>query len=156
MTLVFLSPPPQKQCFINSFSLKVRIFSYNFGNLLLDHLSIWKLFSNYFFKTGGLLLYNVVLVFAVKQHKSIITIYISSLLSLPSIPPANTSRLSQSARLSSLCYTAASRQLSIYMWSCICVSATISARPTCCGPKSLLYVCVSVSFLQIDSSVSSF
>ena len=56
-------------------------------------------------KIGEQLLYNVVLVSAVQQSESALSIHVPSLLSLP---PSHLSRSSQSTKLSSLCHTATS------------------------------------------------
>ena len=76
-----------------------------------------KLFLNLFL-IGGELLYNVVLVSAVQQCESAISIHISP----PSYPPTHTSRLSQSPWLSFLCYTTTIQlsilQMVIYAFQC--------------------------------------
>ena len=59
-----------------------------------------------FFFIGGKLFYNTVMVSAVLQRISVITIYISLPLE-PSSPPMPPLRSSQSTRLASLCYTSA-------------------------------------------------
>ena len=64
------------------------------------------------------MLYNVVLVFAVQQCKSAISIHISSPSEPPSHPPSHPSRSPQSTELSSLPYTAASHSLSFHTWLC--------------------------------------
>ena len=78
------------------------------------------------------LLYNVVVVSAMQQHRSVIIIYMyPSLLSLPPIPPSHSSRSSESATLGSQCYLymANSHQLSIlHMIVHIC-QATFSIHP---------------------------
>ena len=66
------------------------------------------------------------LVSAIQQCESVYTC-ISSLQSLPLTLPSYPSRLSQSTRLSSLGYTAASRQL-YYISKCVCFNATLSIQ----------------------------
>ena len=67
---------------------------------------------------------------------------------------------SQSTKLSSLCYTAASRQLSILYMVMYIVRATLSIHPTRCCPlcshKPILYIGISIPDLQIDSSLPFF
>ena len=78
---------------------------------------------NCFTRVCQFLLYN-----KVNQLYIYICSHISSLLHLPpSHPPHPTPRWSQSTELISLCYAAASYQLSIfYVWQCIYVHATLS------------------------------
>ena len=70
------------------------------------------------------MLYSVVLVFALQQCESAIGIHAPFLLNLlPTPTPLRPSRLSQSTRLSSLCYAAASHYLFVlrvvmYMFWC--------------------------------------
>ena len=66
-----------------------------------------------YFLIGGNLLYSVVWVSAIHQRKSAVIIHVSppSGASLPSL--CHPSRAPQSARLASVCYTAAPRQLSV-------------------------------------------
>ena len=84
---------------------------------------------------------------------------------LPLGPPSHhliyhPSRSSQSTKLSSLCYTAASRQLSILYMVMYIVRATLSIHPTRCCPlcshKPILYIGISIPDLQIDSSLPFF
>ena len=68
------------------------------------------------------MLYNIVLVFALK-HESVIIIYVYTpfLLNLSPLPSSHFSRSSQNARLGSLCYIVASYQLYIlHMMVYIC------------------------------------
>ena len=75
------------------------------------------------------MLYNVVLVSALQQHESAISIHMS-LPSWTSLPlPSHLSRLSQSTGLSSLCYTTTSHKLSIlhmimYMHQCYVLNSS--------------------------------
>ena len=94
----------------------------------------------FFFLIEGSLLSNVVVVSAIHQHKSVITLYIYinllSLLSLP-LPPFHPSKLSQSARLGSLYYRPASCQLSIlhmmtYRCQCYFLNLTHPLLPLLC------------------------
>ena len=76
----------------------------------------------------------------------------------PSPLPCHPSRSSQSSRLGSLCYTAASHELSA-LHMIAYVNATLPIRPTLSLPrcvKSILYVCVSIPSLQIGSSALFF
>ena len=71
----------------------------------------------------------------------------------PAPPPSHSSRPSQSTKLSSLCYTAASHQPSIqYIRQCIYVTVTLSMCPPfsfpLCVQKSILYISVSVPAQQ--------
>ena len=84
---------------------------------------------------------------------------------LPSGPPSHhltshPSRSSQSTELSSLCYRAASRQLSISHMGVYIVRATLSIHPTLscplCSHKPILYTGISIPALQIDLSVPFF
>jgi len=77
----------------------------------------------------------------------------------PSIP-SHPSRLSQSTRLSSLCYTGHSHWLSIlymaaYTCQCYSLNSSHSLLPWLCF-KFVLYVYVSILVLQIGSSVPFF
>ena len=77
----------------------------------------------------------------------------------PSIP-SHPSRLSQSTRLSSLCYTRHSHWLSIlymaaYTCQCYSLNSSHSLLPWLCF-KFVLYVYVSILVLQIGSSVPFF
>ena len=84
--------------------------------------------------------------------------YIPFLGSLPPRPSSHSSRSSQSTRLSSLCYTAASYLLSVLNVA-MYVSVLIS-YPTFSFPdyvhKSILYIFVLIPALQIVSSVPFF
>ena len=105
------------------------------------------------------MLYSVVLVPAVQQCKSAISmcIYSPSLLSLPLLPWSHPSRSSQSASLSSLCCTAASHWLLILHWWCIYASVSLWVFPTltfpCCIHKFNFYLCISIPALQKGSSM---
>ena len=72
---------------------------------------------------------------------------------------AHPSRLSQSARLSSLCYTAASHQLSV-LHVIMYLNATLSICPILsfphCVHKSFLYVSIYIPALQIGSLYEPF
>ena len=94
---------------------------------------------------------------------------VSQLYSIPISPPSWTppkhptshpSRSSQSTELSSLCYRAASRQLSISHMVVYIVRATLSIHPTLscplCSHKPILYTGISIPALQIDLSVPFF
>ena len=100
--------------------------------------------------------YNAVLVSAVQKHKSAMSIYIFSLLSLPLTPSSDPCRLSQSTRLS---YRAASHYL-FYTWWCVHVNGTISIHLTLsfphCVHKIVFYIFVSRNALQIGSSAPFF
>ena len=75
---------------------------------------IFFLFFSIYFLIGRKFLYNVVLAFCCTATRiSHNYTYITSLLSLPPLPLFHPSRSSQSARLGSLCYIAASHQLSV-------------------------------------------
>ena len=110
--------------------------------------------------------YNVVLVSAVQQRESAISIHISSsLLSLPPtpLPISHLSRSSWSTRLNSLSYTATfplAFHLTHGYFIRVYFNATLSICPTLSftyyDHKSTLYVCVSISALQIRSSVPLF
>ena len=101
------------------------------------------------------LLYN-------KVNQPYIYIYphISSLLCLPpTLPLSHPSRWSQRTELISLCYAAASHQLSILhlvVYICPCHSLTLSqlTLPPPRVLKSILYVCVFISVLPLGSSES--
>ena len=107
---------------------------------------------------GVQLLYNVVLVSTAQQNESAIHIHRSSpfWVSLPFRTP-------QCIKYSSLCYTVCSHQLSIlYIVSIVCMCQSQypnSSHPT---PFPLgihtfvLYICVSISALQIKSSIPFF
>ena len=87
--------------------------------------------------------------------------HITSLLRLPPLPATYPSRSSQSARLGCLCYIATSHQLSLlYVIVYIYVNATFSIHLTLsfphCVHKSILYTGVSISSLQIGSSIPFF
>ena len=110
--------------------------------------------------------YSVVLVSAVQQCESALSIHISSfLLSLPPtpLPTSHLPRSSWSTRLNSLCYTAMF-PLAIHFtygyFICVYFSSTLSICPTLSFTyydlKSILYVCVSIPALQIGSSVPFF
>ena len=92
------------------------------------------------------MLYNVVLESAVQLSESAICIHMSPPTPIPSHP----SRSSQSTKLSSLCYTAAFRSLSIlHMVVDICQSFSLNLSlhtppPSLCVHMLVLYVCVSI------------
>ena len=94
------------------------------------------------------------LVSAIHQCKSVIIIFLPSWASLP----FHRFRLSQSARLGSLCYTTASASSLVYTWSFIYVNATSSICPslpfTRCVHQTL-YVCISFSSLEIFKFIST-
>ena len=107
------------------------------------------------------MLYNAVLVSAIHQHESAIGIHVPSFLNLaPTSTPSYPSRLSQSNRLSSLCYEENSHKLPILqMVTCVSVLLT-SVHPILsfpgCAYKSAVYVCISIPPQQIGSSVPFF
>ena len=95
-------------------SLKNKGAEHLFMNLSLSHtgkMSI-QIFCIFFLLSVLFNFYNIVLVSAIQQHKTAISIHIPppSWDSLPPIPPL---RSWQSARLGFLCYIASSHQLSI-------------------------------------------
>ena len=74
------------------------------------------------------------------------------------LPPSHPSRSAQSTGLSSLCFTAASHQLSVYQWPWICVSVTLPVGSAFSSPnprvhKYVLYVCIFIPALQVGSSL---
>ena len=77
--------------------------------MLIGYLHVFLIIF-FFFETGGNLLYKVMLVSAIEQHESAISIPLStpSWTSLPPFIPSHPSRLSQSTRVSSPCYPATS------------------------------------------------
>ena len=79
-----------------------------------------KIFFNFFFFTFSIVvLFSAIIATWISRNYT----YIPSLLSLAPLPPPHASRSSQSARLSSLCYTETSHQLSILrmiMYICWC------------------------------------
>ena len=96
---------------------------------------------------------NVVLAFTAQLHTY-------PLPPMPPLPQSHPSRSSQSARLDSLCCTAASQQPSILrliVYTCCCYFPH-SSPPSLpyCVHNSVLYVWVSVLSLQIVSSVPFF
>ena len=109
-----------------------------------------------FFLTGGKLLYNVVCFCHKMQisHNFIhiytniyIYIYTSSLLSLPTLPPSQPSRSSQSLRLGPLCYIAASLEPSLSLRVvCICQHYFLNLphplTPLLCPQAHSLHVCL--------------
>ena len=122
--------------------------------------------SYYFFLTSSLehncftmlcqfLLYN-----KVNQLYAYIYPHIPSLLRLPP-SPSHYSRWSQSTELISLCYAAASHQLSILhliVCICQCYSLTSSQLPLPLPHvlKSILYVCIFIPVLPLGSSEEFF
>ena len=98
--------------------------------------SIDYLFNFYFFLIGGKLLYKVLLVSAIQQCTWAIIIHISP----PSPSPVPPILVITEARLGSLCYIAASPQLSVlymvayicrrcFLNSSLCPSPTVSTIP---------------------------
>ena len=93
---------------------------------------------------------------------SVIITYIPLSLPLhpPSPPPFYPSRVSHSARLGSLCYTATSLQTiyfahgSVYMSMLLSQFVLSSASPHV--HKSVPYICISIPALQIGSSITIF
>ena len=83
--------------------------------------------------------------------------YTPFLMSLPPLPISRPSRSSKSASLGSLCYTGTSHHQSNlhtieYIHRCyFSISPTLSFPP--CVHKSVIYICISISFLQIGSSI---
>ena len=76
--------------------------------------------------------------------------------SLPRPTPPHSSRLSQSTELGSLCYTAASHWLSISHRVCISTVSIPLLSILLCIQKSVLYICITISVLQIGSSAPFF
>ena len=113
-------------------------FKREYFNFLLEY--------NFFTRLCQFLLYDEV---------NQLYVYIPFLLDLlpTSIPPP---RSSQSTKLSSLCYTIASQQLSILhmvVYTCQSQSPHLSHPPLLpCVHRSILYICVSISALEICSS----
>ena len=74
--------------------------------------------------------------------------------------PSHTSRLSQSIGLGSLCIQHLPMSYQFYTWRCIFVNATLSIHLTLFFPhgvhRTVLHVCISISALQIGSSVTFF
>ena len=94
-----------------------------------------------------------------KVNQLYIQIYpnISSLLSLPPTPASYPSRWTQSMELISLCYAAASHQLSIshlvvYICPCHSLTSPQLTLPPPCVLKSILYVCIFIPVLHLGSS----
>ena len=106
---------------------------------------------------GVLLLYNVKLDSAVQQTESVIHIHIPPLfwISFPFRSP-------QSIEQRSLCYTVCSHQLSILyivliVYICQSQSPNSSYPPFLLGMRMfVLYICVSISALQIRASIPFF
>ena len=100
--------------------------------------------DTFFFLTGGLLLYNMVLVSLIHQHGSAVCV---------TCPPSRTSlpsRLSQSPCVSSLSHAAHSPRCLFYTSWCARFHATLSTRPT----LSLASVSTSLLFMRDTRSVS--
>ena len=99
---------------------------------------------HFFFLIGGLLLYNMVLVSLIHQHRSAVCV---------TCPPSRTSlpsRLSQSPCVSSLSHAAHSPHRLFYTSWCARFHATLSTRPT----LSLASVSTSLLFMRDTRSVS--
>ena len=105
---------------------------------------------------GGKLLYNVVLVSAIQQHESAITIYIPSPLSLPLLPSSYPSRSSRSTGLGSPCYITTRQPPVLHMIVNICwcffLHRLILSFPQC-ECKSVLYICISIPSLWIPTAL---
>ena len=109
-----------------------------------DHIAPYPVF---FFLIVVWLFYNVVLVSAVQQHESAICIHVSP----PSRPPLPyPSRLSQSTKLTSLCYTAAAAAKSLQ--SCPTPCDPIDGSPP--GSSATSYFTVIVYVSQSVQSLS--
>ena len=98
------------------------------------------------FVMGGRLLYNVGF-FCIRMHISHNYTTITSILSTPPLPPPYPSWPSQSARLGSLCSTAASHQLSVlhmavYMCRCYFLHACRPLLPLLCPQVHCLRLCL--------------
>ena len=98
------------------------------------------------------LLYN-----KVNQLYVYIYLHISSLLHLPPTLPIPALQVVTSTELISLCYAAASHQLSLLhlvVYICPCHSLTSSqlTLPPPCVLKSILYVCIFIPVLSLGSS----
>ena len=98
------------------------------------------------FLIGEWLLYNVVLLSAIQQHESAVSICISppSWTYLPRPTPSHSPRLPQRTRLSSLHYTATSHERSVlhmvtHVFPCYSLSSSRSLLPSHV-PKSVLYI----------------
>ena len=101
------------------------------------------------------------LVSAIQQCQSAIIIHIYSPSWAPYAPTLHPSKSSQSTRLASLCYIAASHQLSsFHLIVYIYIDATFSIHSTLSFPncvyKSILYFCIFIPSLQIGSSIPFF
>ena len=101
------------------------------------------------------MLYSVVLVAAMQQHESAISIhYVPCLLKLSHTLPIPPSRSLQSTLLSCLCCTAASHCFTngnVYV--SVLLSQFVPLSPSLCVQKSILCVCIFIPTLQIGSSV---
>ena len=94
------------------------------------------------------MLYNVVLVSAVQQHESALSIHISLPLEPPH--PSHPSRLSSSTELSSCVIQ------QLFIWWYRYVSSVLSVHPSLSASSpavSILYICISTPALQKGSSV---
>ena len=112
---------------------------------------------------GVQLLYTIVLVSAIQQCESAISLHIvSSLLNLPPIPSTPLTPLHH--RSAPSWAPGAVRQLLpsclFDTWSCIHVSAALSVHPTLSFPScihlSIFYSCISIRSLQVGSFVPFF
>ena len=138
------------------YSLVPLVFTGGTNNTSLAFLiTSWHLILFKLIFIGLQLFYNVVLVSAVEKSESATRIHISPLLwiSFPFRSP-------QSNEQCSLCYTVGSHQLSIlYVVVYIC-QINLPIHPTPLSPPgihtSVLYICVSISALQIRPSVLFF
>ena len=103
--------------------------------------------------------HNFVLVFAIKQHKSVIGIHICPLLEPLSYSPPQPTPLGWLRALSwapSIIQQIPTDSL-FYTWERICRNATLSICPTLSFPRCVHSLfSVSLSTLQIDSSVPLF
>ena len=112
-------------------------------------------FLNLFFNWRETVLQCVVGFCHITSESAIIYIY-----PLPPLPSPQPSRSSQSIRLSSLCYIATFHQLSIsrmVVYICWCYfSPFVSLSPSPTGHKSVLYVFISIPYLQMGSLILFF
>ena len=141
---IFLSFPVSRGC---PYSLALRLFLHLFLNLFL---------------VGGKLLYNVVLVSAIQQGESVISIhYVPSRLSLLHHPPYPTPLGLHRALGWAPCVIQQPPISYLFtIWQCVCFSTTLPIHPNFSFPcyvlKPVLYANISIPVLHIDSSVSLF
>ena len=105
---------------------------------------------------GGKLLYNVVLVSAIQQHESAITIYISPPPWASTTPSSHSSRSSRSTGLGSPCYITTGQPPILHMivnicWCFFLHRLTLSFPQGEC--QSVLYICISIPSLWIPTAL---